>query len=107
MQTLFSLSEVVAGDDVVRLVGAGELDMATAPRFERLTAEVVYRVRPRRLLIDLSAVTFLDAAGLAALSACRQHALGYGTDLRVTAAQGIVRRVLDLTNLWTWLSDEP
>ena len=107
MPTLFSLTETPAADGVVRLVGVGELDMASAPLLESLVAEVVRRVRANRLLIDLGDVTFLDAAGLSALGACHRDALDHGAELRVSAARGIVRRVLDLTGMWEWLSDQP
>jgi anti-sigma B factor antagonist len=107
MLTPFALTETPAADGVVRLVGVGELDMISAPLLEGLVAEVVRRARAKRLLIDLGDVTFLDAAGLSALGACHRDALELGTDLRISAARGIVRRVLDLTGMWDWLSDQP
>ena len=107
MPTPFSLTETPADDGVVRLAGTGELDMSAAPLLEGLVAGVVRRTHAKHLLIDLGEVTFLDAAGLSALSACRRDAHAYGTEVRISAARGIVRRVLDITGMWEWLSDQP
>jgi anti-sigma B factor antagonist len=53
------------GVRVVRV--AGDLDLATAPR---LSSAVLDDVGCRRLVVDLSAVTFLGSTGLSALLAC-------------------------------------
>lgn len=107
MQTPLSLTETPATDGLVRIVAVGELDAASAPLLERRTAQVARRTRTSRLLIDLGDVTFLDAAGMSALGACYREALRWETDFHITAARGVVRRVLDIAGLWQWLSDQP
>jgi anti-anti-sigma factor len=81
---------VDAGDGVIHV--AGELDAATADRLaQRLAASSPVRV------IELSAVTFIDASGLRVLLA----AAGGIVDLRpqLRAPSRAVVRLLDLTGL--------
>jgi anti-anti-sigma factor len=49
--------------------------------------------------VDLAEVSFLDCAGLSALVAVRNAAVHAGAQIRISHAQPIVRRVLDLTGL--------
>ena len=70
---------------------AGEVDVARAQ--VRAELRLAQALRPGRLILDLSGVTFLDAAGISAILApCR------GGDLRVTliAPPGRVRRLLGI-----------
>ena len=80
---------------VVRV--AGELDMATVSDVEasfetRLAAET-------DLVIDLSELSFMDSAGVAALVRVRNAALEQGWVLRVRGASGIVANVLRVTGI--------
>ena len=104
MLTPFALTETTQTEGDLLLVGVGELDMATAPILQRQTADALQRTHARRVAIDLSDVTFLDAAGLTALSVCRQHALDLGANMVICGARGVTRHVLELTGLWQWLS---
>ncbi|WP_435745055.1 STAS domain-containing protein [Nocardioides sp. SYSU DS0663] len=74
----------------------GELDLAgtdlVPSRFEALLAAGVESV-----VIDLSGVTFLDAAGLSVLLACREQAAAAGAHSVLTGAGRPVTRVMDLT----------
>jgi anti-anti-sigma factor len=49
------------------------------------------------VLIDLRAVSFLDAAGIRALLRVHDSAVGHRVALRVTGAHGVVDRVLRIT----------
>nr|BFE77449.1 hypothetical protein GCM10020093_000500 [Planobispora longispora] len=59
---------------------AGELDITTRPE---LCARVEHLLgtRPGTLVLDLGAVTFIDARGLSALVVLRRHAIEMGTRL--------------------------
>lgn len=74
----------------------GELDLATASHVEAaLSAHL--RNPPRTLTIDLSAVTFIDCAGLNVLLRARIHALHSHTALHLGPVSRQVARLLTLT----------
>jgi anti-anti-sigma factor len=50
----------------VRLIASGELDIATVPRLLALASRQL-AVNPEFLLLDLSAISFIDSSGLKAL----------------------------------------
>jgi anti-anti-sigma factor len=62
--------ELLAGDQVERRVAlSGELDFATVPAVEEALAGVLAE-RPRRLVLDLSAVSFADSSAIALWVRC-------------------------------------
>ncbi|GAA1602620.1 STAS domain-containing protein [Catellatospora bangladeshensis] len=61
-----------AGD--LCLLVAGEVDMATAYLLGRVTTAVLRTRDAASLSMDMSAVTFIDAAGIAAVIGCRREA---------------------------------
>jgi anti-anti-sigma factor len=52
-----------------------------------------------RILLDLRAVTFLDASGVAFIAALYCAARGRGGDLRLVGIEGRVRRLLEISGL--------
>ena len=58
-----------------RLVLAGELDLASASHLEKIARQIC-RAKPRRVVLDLRKLTFLDSTGigviLALSKACRE-----------------------------------
>lgn len=86
-----------AVSDAVIVEASGEIDMLTAPGLEHQLQQAV-ACSPRRLVLDLTDVTFLASAGLALLvRACRD--CGDATDLRVIAATSATQRPIELTGL--------
>jgi anti-sigma B factor antagonist len=86
--------------DVCLVHLAGELDIATAP----LVAEYLERqtaTRPAELLLDLSGVTHLAAAGLALIVAASKDDRGVHGRLHLLGVRGNrpVERALQLTGL--------
>ncbi|WP_243769841.1 STAS domain-containing protein [Amycolatopsis acidicola] len=79
------------------LAVSGDIDMVTAPEFEKALMAAL-RDRPERLVVDLSGVDFLGSAGLTALVAAHQEA-GERTSLRVVAESNATARPLQLTGL--------
>ncbi len=87
--------EVMPERDGVRVIPAGELDLATSGRlgtevralFDRGFADVV---------VDLRELTFMDSSGVHELMACDRHAATRGGRLSVIAGSGGVARILDL-----------
>jgi anti-sigma B factor antagonist len=82
----------------VVVVVCGEVDMATAPLVVAAATDALAS-RPRRLVIDLAAVTFLDSSGVHGLVVASQQAdeLGVGYEVRHPSAPS--RKVLDLMGL--------
>lgn len=76
----------------------GRLTMVTAPDLRSAVADAVAAGRPR-VVVDLSAVEFIDSSGLGAVIGGLKTARQAGGDLRIAAAGEQVRMVLQLTNL--------
>jgi anti-anti-sigma factor len=75
---------------------SGEVDSATLPQLERRLAESVAKAAD--LTLDLSELTFMDSSGLRLLIEVAHQLEGSGK-LILLAPSGIVRRVLELTQL--------
>ena len=77
----------------------GDIDVATveAQRGDWLAA--VDERRPRRLVIDMSDVTFLDSTGLGAIVALQRRQRAHGGMVAITNAAPPVARVLQLTGM--------
>lgn len=76
----------------------GDIDLATAPD---LVAEFEYAMDhlSPRMLVDLTAVTFIDSSGLAALVRARLNAEGRGGSFALTGADEAISGLLTLTKL--------
>jgi anti-anti-sigma factor len=83
---------------VVRVTG--ELDLATAPTLQQ-ELDAVFRDMAswRSLVIDLEALTFMDAHGASVLVRARKLALACGTKLTIAGVQGEPALVLKATGL--------
>ena len=81
---------------VATIVVSGELDLATVPQ---LSATVAEHGDARLLVLDLTAVTFIDSTGVRVLIEADRACAGSGSRLVVLAGDGPVRRVLDLCEL--------
>lgn len=77
---------------------AGELDLASS--VELLQAvRVALRGQPETLAVDLSAVSFIDVAGVRALISCRRMAAVRNAGLELVAPSTPVRRLLGMVGL--------
>jgi anti-sigma B factor antagonist len=83
------------GDSRVLVAVAGEVDMATAPQL----GEVLRAHTGVDVVVDLSAVPFLDSSGLSVLVRARADVTGMGRTLRVIGEQDNVRKILEVTGL--------
>jgi anti-sigma B factor antagonist len=90
-----------AGAGVVRV--AGELDLASAPRL----TEALSALAADPVVVDLSACTFLDSAGMGALLASARALSESGRSLRVVAADPRILRVLEITAVDTLIAVHP
>lgn len=96
-------TSVQTGETIVEV--AGELDLATAP----LLTEVLSHngaAATGRVVVDVSHLTFMGAAGLTVLVDAHYGLLGESRHgLVVRGASGILRRVVELTELSFLLED--
>ncbi len=74
----------------------GEFDLAGEPLFMRELGAAEAE-RPRRLVIDLSELTFIDSTGLWALLRAREHAHDADWELVLRRGPDAVHRVFELT----------
>lgn len=75
----------------------GEIDLSTVPQFEReLTANVE---AGRNVLVDLTAVDFMDSTGIGVLVRASNRAREEGAEVSLACGPGSVRRVLEVSGL--------
>jgi anti-anti-sigma factor len=86
-----------ATDDGMTIHVQGEIDLASAPLLARALADV----DGQRVQVDLSEMTFCDAAGLRELARAHQR---LGTRLQVTGAGPLLRRIAAVLDM-EWLAD--
>lgn len=86
----------------MRLTATGEIDSTSAPVL-RDRLEAVLDAGASDVTIDLTAVTFLDSAGLCVLAAAYRRASAEGRALHVLASSRAVIRPLQITGLWDLL----
>lgn len=92
-----TLSAVWDGDDLTILL-AGELDCATAPAISASLGQLLDAHPPRRLVLDMADVRFIDCAGLRPIiRACQ--ALSADQRLIVRSPANPVRLLLAVTRL--------
>ena len=89
---------------LARVTVSGEIDSSSAPLL-REQLDALFEGELTELTIDLSAVTFLDSAGLCVLAAAHRRA-GDDIRLRVLASSRAVIRPLQITGLWELLHAE-
>jgi anti-anti-sigma factor len=94
----FSIDATPLPDDGVRVVVAGEVDVATSGRLgDALHGEISAH---HAILLDLADVTFIDSTGIRALlsglAEARDHGLDFAVDPRLSIE---VERALSLTGV--------
>jgi anti-anti-sigma factor len=85
-------------DDGATVALSGEIDMQAAESV--ITAgQQALAAQPARLVIDLTATTFLDSGGIGAIVALRNSAIAGGAELVLRRGPRTVMRVLELVGL--------
>ncbi|MFC4534868.1 STAS domain-containing protein [Sphaerisporangium dianthi] len=92
------LSTVRCGGTVTVTV-AGELDIATTDRLRAHVAHALAEARWSRLVLDVSGVSFIGAAGLGVLIALQRLARTQHTALYLSGVTPSLHRLLRVTRL--------
>jgi anti-sigma B factor antagonist len=76
----------------------GEIDVCVADRVQQFLLRIM-RMHGPRLLLDLSAVSFIDCAGLRAVMLALPHAELDGWSMHLIAASATTRKMITLTGM--------
>jgi anti-anti-sigma factor len=95
-------AEVVGLDDDAVVFLTGELDMATAPELHGVLDQIIEH-GPQEVLLDFSALSFIDSSGIAALVDAQQRLGGQKRCLSVRGAQKGAVRVFQIAGLVDFL----
>ncbi|MCE7003812.1 STAS domain-containing protein [Kibdelosporangium philippinense] len=89
-----------------RLLGlVGEVDLSTAPTLEKAIGTALGEVDGKKLILDMTGVTFLASAGMSALIAGREQAVAKGVEMVIVATPtGAAYRSLEIAGLIEVLS---
>ena len=92
--------EVSVTSDGAIVVPVGEIDLGRAPAFrERLSS--VQQKKPRRVVVDLGQVPYMDSSGVATLVEAMQTARRSGSKLILANMQARVRSIFEIARLET------
>ena|SRR5215208_441658 len=85
------------GDSLV-VRASGELDLATAPMLEKCLLHA-FEGEASPIILDLTAVSFIDSMGLRSLLRAARHSDENGNHLRIDCGSAPVRRMIEVTGL--------
>jgi anti-sigma B factor antagonist len=76
----------------------GEIDLHVSPSVTASLNQMIEK-KPERMVVDLSEVTYIDSAGLAALIEAMQKVEGYGGKFLLAGLQETVRSIFEISRL--------
>jgi anti-sigma B factor antagonist len=76
----------------------GEIDLHVSPTITASLNEMIEK-KPEHLVVDLSDVSYIDSAGLAALIEAMQKVEGYGGKFMLAGLQETVRSIFEISRL--------
>ena len=105
MDQSFGIAEERRGGTGIVTV-SGEVDVATAPALRDCLDRVVAD-DDGPVVVDLTAVTFIDSTGLGVLIGARKRCAESDRDLRVVVAEPRILKVFEITGLTDLFSIHP
>jgi anti-anti-sigma factor len=91
--------DVAERDGAIHLRPRGELDMGSVPVLERMLREARDSSGPRRLIVDLRELEFMDSTGLTLLTRWSRGADQDGYDLALIRGEDRVHRLFEITGM--------
>src|SRR4051794_7844093 len=85
--------------DSVRVALSGELDLSSALVFEEELRRIETRTKPSLIVLDLSALKFMDSTGLRLILSAHARAINHGRKLAIVEGGEAVRRIFKLTGV--------
>jgi anti-sigma B factor antagonist len=76
----------------------GEIDLHVSPRVSVSLSQMVKK-EPKKLIVDLSRVTYVDSSGLAVLIEAMQNVGKYGGKFAIVGVQEPVRSIFEIARL--------
>jgi anti-anti-sigma factor len=76
----------------------GDIDLHVSP-VVRESLNVIIKKKPERIVIDLSRVTYIDSAGMAALILAMQEVEAYGGQFFLSGLQETIRSIFETSRL--------
>lgn len=86
--------------DGVLLTPRGDVDLARSPNLRKALA-AASQSKPKRIVVDLGQVAYMDSSGVATLVEALQVARRNGTTLVLAALQPRVRSIMEIARLDT------
>lgn len=80
----------------LRITPSGEIDHHSARKFRGEIDELIYYYRPKKVLLDLSKITFMDSSGLGLILGRFTLAKELGGELIIVNPSESVKKILDL-----------
>ncbi|HEY1484488.1 MAG TPA: STAS domain-containing protein [Micromonosporaceae bacterium] len=90
---------------IVTIEAVGDIDLAAVTTLREQVDALLATEAVTGIVLDLAGVHFLDSSGIGALVGSLRAAQERGRSLRVVHANGLVRDVLELTNVLPLLTE--
>lgn len=84
----------------------GDVDMSRAPSF-REHVRVAQQAKPKRVVIDMGEVDYMDSSGLATLVEAMRNGKGLGVELVLCGLNPKVRAIFEIARLHQFFSIVP
>jgi anti-sigma B factor antagonist len=76
----------------------GEIDLHVSPRVAS-SLQAIVATKPKQVVVDLSAVSYIDSSGLAVLIEGMQNVAAYGGKFALAGLQDTVRPIFEIARL--------
>lgn len=95
-----------ASGDLVRVTLRGDLDLAVESDLVERVEQLLRPPRPRRVVLDLSGLLFMDSSGLRGVLRCARAAREAEVPLALGVVPGPVTLLLDTAGVTGWFDYE-